>query len=216
VSRGLCGICIGLLALSAPHLVWPASLAGSVQDSANSGSDGVRITIWEPGAGNQFQTISSGGRYSFTGIPSGGYLLKAEKQGMALAYGAVRLSGDEPHELNLILVEKAGGAPAVQSKAPHEMAPESQRLESPAGKVSQSRLLHQVRIPRAALSRGPLRIYEVIRTDGVPDNILILSAADAESAQAVLMVVRQWRYTSTYLDGKAVEVESITDIMPHY
>jgi hypothetical protein len=54
------------------------SLSGSVQEPLHTPIEGAVITIWIPPSGKHIQSISHG-RYVFTGIQCGDYLLKAER-----------------------------------------------------------------------------------------------------------------------------------------
>src|SRR5579872_7562785 len=121
-----CGIA---QALVLPILMAQASFAasgvsGTVQDHLHTPIDGARITIWDPAASQRFQTTSAAGRYSFTGVPPGDYLVKVQKPGMALLFGALRLTKDSSHEFPLVLVKSAGGTDtAVRAESPNDVHP---------------------------------------------------------------------------------------------
>lgn len=88
-----------------------SALVGKVQDGLKAPVDGAKITLWDAATGRGLQTTSAHGEFSFTGVVEGNYLLKVEKEGKALLYGAVHLKGDKPHELNLILAVQKRAAP---------------------------------------------------------------------------------------------------------
>jgi len=210
-----------LLALCASHSLTASSLSGKLRDQVETPIDGARIAVWEPGTGKQYQTTAVAGLYSFTGIRQGDYLLRVEKTGMALLYGAVRLASDDHHELNLILVKNtSGGTPVVKAAPPYgtPAMPTSRLPRVPAGRVKQSRLLYQVQpaYPGKQWVLGMrVQAAAVIRTSGVLDDMVVLSAPDPDFALATLMALRQWRYSPTYVDGQAVEVTTTIDLLLH-
>jgi Carboxypeptidase regulatory-like domain/Gram-negative bacterial TonB protein C-terminal len=210
-----------LLALCASHSLTASSLSGKLRDQVGTPIDGARITVWEPGTDKQYQTATVAGLYSFKGIPQGDYLLKVEKTGMALLYGAARLTTDDHHELNLVLVKNPSGvAPIVKAAPPYgtPAMPMSRLPKIPAGKVKQSRLLYQVQPAYPGKQWAPglnVQTAAVIRTNGVLDDMVVLSAPDPDFALATLMALRRWRYSPTYLDGQAVEVTTTIDLLLH-
>jgi len=71
-------------------------LSGKVQDSQNAPLDDVAVTVWDAGTGKGVKVTSVGGFFSLSGLQEGEYLLKAEKPGMALLLGAVRIGAIRP------------------------------------------------------------------------------------------------------------------------
>ncbi len=196
------------------------TVAGSIQDSLKTPVDGAMITIWDAGTGKGLRTASDAGRFSFSGdIEEGDYLIKVEKIGVALLYGAIQLHGEGPHELNLVLVENVSGFGEVVK------AGEPTRVRSlPTGgapqkppKIQQSKLIYKVQpiypaSAKQARISGNVRIWASLRTDGTLDDMVVLSAPSADLALAALLAVRKWRYSPTFSDGKAVEVEFTIDV----
>src|SRR5438552_1801469 len=93
-------------------------LSGTIQDSAKAPIDGARIFIWEPDTTNRMETTATAGRYSFTKIPQGNYLLKAEKDGMALLFAAVLLNDTSQHEFDLVMAENRNGSSGLVKAEP--------------------------------------------------------------------------------------------------
>jgi len=209
-----------LLAVGSPCSRAACSLSGSVQDRLKAPIDGAVITIWIPGSGKHIQTTSAG-RYSFSGIQHGDYLLKVEKTGMAVLYGAVRLTSQDNHEFNLVLAKNPSIEPMVKAESPYDLLSQESRLSKPsARKVKQARLLKQVApaYPATATVAGmgaSVQIAGLIRTNGTFDDIVVLSAPSPDLALATLLAVRQWRYSPTYVEGQAVEVVTVTDVHVH-
>ena len=86
--------------------------------------------------------------------------------------------------------------------------------------MKQARLLRQVppQFPAGVKTPGmgsSVRIAGLIRTNGTFDDIVALSAPSPDVALATLSAVRQWRYSPTYVEGKAVAVMTITDVHFH-
>jgi hypothetical protein len=208
-----------LLAVCAPCSIASSGLSGSVQDHSKAPVDGAVVTIWIQGAGKHSQTTVAG-RYAFTGVEDGDYFLKVEKAGMALLYGAVHLGGDKQHELNLILAKNSSAAPIVRAESPYGVSSQQAQLSNADRRKNQSCAAKQVaqEWPKSVKLTGwehGVRIAAVIRVDGSYDDIVVLSAATPDLAIGVLSVVRQWRSCPTYLDGKPVEVVTITDFGFH-
>ena len=115
------GAAIVLIVAGMSHLMFGQAtpeLSGTIQDSAKAPIDGARIFIWEPETTNRMETTSTAGRYSFTKIPQGKYLLKAEKDGMALLFAAVRLIGNSQHQFNLVMAENRSGSSVLVKAEP--------------------------------------------------------------------------------------------------
>jgi hypothetical protein len=208
-----------LLAVCAPCSIASSGLSGSVQDHAKAPVDGAVVTIWIPGAGKYSQTTVAG-RYAFGGVEDGDYFLKVEKAGMALLYGAVHVSGDKQHEFNLVLAKNSGAAPLVKAESPYDVSSPQPRISKADRKVKQGRVLKYVapEWPKSTNSTGwerGVQIAGIIRVDGRFDDIIALSAATQDLAIAVLSAARQWRYSPTYIDGKAVEVTAVAHVGFH-
>jgi len=187
-------LCFGgllLLVLGTQDCLASSRLSGSVQDRLKIPIDGALVTIWVPG-GSKHSGTTAAGRYSFTEIEQGYYLLKVEKTGMALLYGAVRLSNGIHHEFNLVLVKKPDVEPVVKAESPYDLPSQESRLSTlDARKVKQARLLKQVtpELPSTAKITGmgaTVQIAGLIRIDGTVDDIIVLSAPSPDLALAAL------------------------------
>jgi outer membrane biosynthesis protein TonB len=171
------------------------------------------------GSEKQVQTTSVTGRYSFTRMQKGDYLVKVEKTAMALLYGAVRLDGDDQHELNLIMAsQRSGGESLVGAEDPFDI-PRPSGLSRVPARVKQARLLRQVApalpaTPVKALKMG-VTIAARIHADGKVDDLVVLFAPNEDFALATLAAVRQWKYSPTYLDGEPVEVVTTISVGFH-
>jgi len=113
----------------------------------------------------------------------------------------VSLSPDEPHTLRISL------APASP--------PATLRIRV-GGNVQQAKLLTQVRpvYPPEAKAQGIegiVRLQATIDKDGTVANLLVLSG-DSMLAAAAMDAARQWRYSTTLLNGDPVEVVTQIDV----
>jgi TonB family protein len=195
-----------------PNLITAAVLSGKIQDSRRTPLDGVVVTAWDAGTGKGLRSTSAARNFSISGLEEGNYLLKAEKTGMALLLGAVQIRADSSYELNLVLADNSGDASLV--KALPSLRPPVQPPSPPPtpNRFRQSKLIHKVAAAYPASAKqagisGTVDIATVMRVDGTLDDLVVLSAPTSDLALAALVAVRQWRYTPTLLDGRALEVE---------
>jgi TonB family protein len=200
-----------------PKLLIAAALSGKTQDSHNVPLDDVAVTVWDAGTGKGVRVISVGGAFSLTGLPGGDYLLKAEKPGMALLLGAVRIQTDSTHELSLVLADNAGDAALVKALPP--VRPRKESLDPPRtpARIQAAKLLHQVpavypKSAKQAHISGTVDLATVLRADGVLDDLVVLSSPTRDLAYAALLAVRQWRYSPTLLNGEPVEIEFVAHV----
>lgn len=215
----ICGLF--LLSVASPCAHAACSLSGSVQGPLHTPVEGTVITIWIPPSVKHTQA-SSQGRYLFTGIECGDYLLKAEKTGMALLYGALHLASEDHHEFNLVLAKQPRMEAMVGAEFPYDLPSTESRLsKSPARVVNPARLLKHAapEFPAGAKVvpgwETGVQIAGLIRPNGVLDDIIVLSAPNPDLAITTLLAVRQWRYSPTSVDGQPVEVVTVTDVHFH-
>jgi len=67
---------------------------------------------------------------------------------------------------------------------------------------------------KAAGIQGTVEMEMVISKDGVPLDIRVVSSPDPALTESALEAVRQWRYSSTLLNGEPIEV--VTDVIVNY
>lgn len=207
-----------LAVLLIPRVFALPSFSGTVQDNSNGPIDGAKITLWDSATGKGLQTSSSAGRFSLNPVGEGDYLFKVEKDGQMPVYGAIRLAGDSPHEINVVMLAATPqnmdvvGAASALRKALRPV-----RTSSKPPKVKAARVTKKVKpvytdaIKRAGVD-GNVRVTTIILHDGTLDDLVVLSAPNESLAVAALLAVRQWRYSPTYLDGKAVESSLTIDV----
>lgn len=207
-----------LLTLCVPHFLMSANLSGKIRQQDATPIDGASIAIWDPGTGRQYQTTAAKGLYSLSGIGQGDYVLRAEKADMSVLYGAVRLASDDHREFDLVLVAKASGvASVIRAGSPNRTSVMSEgRLSKiPEERWKRPRLLRQVQPTYRGNQWGKAQVAAVIRTNGLLDDMVVLTAPDSDCALATLLALRQWRYSPAYLDDRPVELGTIIDLRPH-
>jgi len=104
------------------------NFSGTVQDSLKGPVNGAKITLWDSATGKDLQTSSLAGRFSLNGVGDGDYLFKVEKGRQMSVFGAVHLTGDRPHEINVVMLDAPPakykccwsriGSPKVSSTGP--------------------------------------------------------------------------------------------------
>ena len=128
IHRHTFALCIAVLALAlaaAPALAQTGQVRGKVVDAKNKPVEGAKVTISKKDGGNpKFNlTTKRGGDYLQAGIPSGDYIVTAEKDGLTQSY-EVKV-GLEMKEVNFSLAP--GGAGGEMSK--EEAAKAAARVE---------------------------------------------------------------------------------------
>jgi len=67
-------------------------------------------------------------------------------------------------------------------------------------------LMQQIR------KNGRIQLHAIISTDGTIESLQVISG-DPGFYQSALDAVQQWRYKPTYLNGQAVEVETVITVI---
>ena len=121
----LCIAVLGLALVAAPAMAQTGQIRGKVVDAKNKPVEGAKVTISKKDGGNpKFNlTTKKGGDYLQAGIPSGDYIVTAEKEGLTQSY-EVKV-GLEMKEVNFSLAP--GGAGGEMSK--EEAAKAAARVE---------------------------------------------------------------------------------------
>jgi tetratricopeptide (TPR) repeat protein len=119
-----CVVVLGLALIAAPAFAQTGQVKGKVVDAQNKPLEGAKVTIVrKDGSNPKFNvTTKRNGEFLQVGIPSGDYVLTAEKDGLGQTFD-VRI-GLEMKEVNFTL--KPGGAGGEMSK--EEAAKEAARI----------------------------------------------------------------------------------------
>src|SRR6266436_4055391 len=207
-----------LSALLAPCALAAPNLSGTVRDSMKGPIDGAKVTLWDAAKGKGLQTLSSMGAFSLSNVAEGNYLFKVESDSLVPVYGAVHLSGDGTHEINVVMLavapgttESVGAGSALRDAVrppPDPSKPPKVKKPTPKKKVTP---LYPDAARRAGV-QGKVRIGTIMLPDGTLDDLVVLSAPNTDLAVAALVAVRQWRYFLTQLDGEPVETNFTIDV----
>ncbi len=207
-----------LSALLAPCALAAPNLSGTVRDSMKGPIDGAKVTLWDAATGKGLQTLSSMGAFSLSNVTEGEYLFKVESDGRMPVYGAVHLSGDGAHEINVIMLAAAIGTTesvGAASSLRDSVRPPRDPSKPPKVKFPTLRKKVTPTYPDAARRagvEGNVRIATIVLPDGTLDDLVVVSAPNKDLAVAALVAVRQWRYSPTYLDGEPVETNFTIDV----
>jgi len=183
------------------------------------------MTLTNTQTGASVQGRSDGnGLFAFSGLPAGEYELDVPLPGFQPKY-RITLGAGQQLQQNLALqvasleetiqVVKSAPAPAPipvrEDLANRPRQPGPCDLSLTGGCIEAPMKIGDVR-PIYPASRNENAIIELrarIGTDGRVKSAdpLMTSSGDREFAEAAVEAVRQWRFTSTYLDGVPVEVE---------
>jgi protein TonB len=99
----------------------------------------------------------------------------------------------------------------ADGEAPHQIrVPDAAQQEKLLQKVTP---VYPVSAKRAHL-QGTVSLEAVISAEGVPEDITVLSSPSDDLTQSALEAVRQWRYSTTLLNGNPIAV--VTNINVNY
>jgi TonB family protein len=192
------------------------SFSGTVQDGRGP-IDGAKIKLWDAAMKRSLETSSASGRFSLNSVNEGEYLFTVECDGHMPVYGAVRLIGEGPHDIKVVMLTATqdtgltGAGSALRgSRRPAPTSP-TPRSVKPAQVIRKVAPVYP-RADKRARVAGTVTIATLILSDGTLDDLVVLSAPDRSLAEAALLAVRQWRYSPTQLDGRAVEANLTIDV----
>ncbi|MBI3695035.1 MAG: TonB family protein [Acidobacteria bacterium] len=207
-----------LLFVLCPLTVWAAGISGTVFDPSGGVVPDAAVSVVQIETGSaQSAKTNAQGDFSVSGLGAGRYQLEVRSLGFALFRQVVDAG------------EATRVFPVLQLGAVRETVDVTVDLQQPApagprrvrvgGNVQAARLLAAAKpqYPESARARGAqgtILLQAVMLTDGSLDGLRVLSAPDAELAEAAMDAVKQWRYRPTLLNGQPVEV--VTTIAINY
>lgn len=207
-------------AIVAPLAAIRAQGGGSVSGVLSDGTGVVpNAVVTLRGAGNSIYATRSdaAGNYRFPQLSAGRYELRIAAPGFAEAVVPAVLV-DSNREVRLRSVVRVGeirdGLDVVAERpvapAPRSAAARPIRV---GGNVQAAKLIHQARPDYPAQARqagiqGTVLLRAVIDREGAVTQISVVDSPDPTLASAAIDAVRQWRYSSTWLNGSPVEVET--------
>lgn len=200
-----------------------ATIGGSLFDPSGAAVPNAKALLYNPDtSAKQETTTAPDGKFTFDNLPAGQYILRIEKPGFASLFREFAVQPDSNVDRGLTLKLgsiqeqvniEAKGSPATGSQ------PESPKQIRIGGAVQESKLITKIQpvypaTAKAAGVQGTVSLDMVISADGVPKDIRVVSSPSDDLTQSALEAVRQWRYSSTLLNGEPVEV--VTNVIVNY
>jgi beta-lactamase regulating signal transducer with metallopeptidase domain len=223
IASGLLAVTLPLAGLGAQS--GPASFSGTLQDMIGRVMPDVVMTLTHTESGATVQGRSDGnGLFAFSGLPAGDYELEVPTPGFQPKYRIALRAGQQlqqPVTLQLgtlqetINVVKWAAAPAPRpvrediATAPRQPGPCD--LSTIGGCIEPPMKIYDARprYPDGRSENVTIELRARIGTDGRVKSAdpLMTATGDRDFADAAAEAVKQWRFTTTYLDGVPVEVE---------
>jgi TonB family protein len=201
-----------------------ANIGGSLFDPSGAAIPNAKASLYNPDtAATQETTTTSDGKFMFDGLPAGEYILRIEKPGFASLFREFNVQPDSKVERGLVLklsrAQEQGNVQAAQGERAAYPQPLNPRQLRIGGEAQESKLIRKVQpvypaSAKAARVQGKVLLETVISAAGVPQEIRVISSPSDDLTQSALDAVRQWRYSSTLLNGTPVEV--VTDVLVNY
>lgn len=209
-----------------------ASLTGSIVDPTNGVMPGVTLGLTNVATDAKYEVRSdSTGRYEFVGLPPGDYLFEAKLPGFMTFKGKLAITGQNVQRdlmmeigtlQETITVANSRSAPTT-SVAPAVTAPRPKPTRRPCGTEAAPGVLRvggNIRAPMKIKDvrpsypgylavqgvEGTVQLKGRIGTDGMIDDLEVVSTPHAELATAAMDAVRQWEFTETLLNCQPVPV----------
>jgi TonB family protein len=229
----LIGLTASLAAVAAQRF---STFSGTLTDQTNAVLPNVAVTLTNKSNGAKYEVRSDRtGHFEFVGLPDGDYALAAEEPGFAPFKDPVTIAGrnlDRTIQLQLGSLTETirvtsgpspSGAPNIDKRAEYREYAQKQRREimdgcaasggtgGIGGNIKQPTKVVDVK-PRyperlsAAKIGGAIVLDAVIGTDGTITDLSVVSGADPELDAAAMEAVRQWEFSTTFLNCTPVDV----------
>jgi hypothetical protein len=226
IVAALFAITIPLAGFGAATQTGPATFSGRLVDTIGRmmPDETIVLTHTITKAVHQGRSDASG-YFSFAGLEAGDYDIDVRAMGFAPKYRAslgpgqalqrditlqlgtlqetINIVKDLSPSPGVATSPRAAPAPYVRQPGPCDSSPKGGCIEPPMKIVDK-----KPRYPEHRTESAVKVILECrIGTDGVPNRVRVVGPADPDFAKAASDAVYQWRFTPTYLDGVAVEVD---------
>ena len=222
VGAALLAITIPVAGFGAPQ-TGPASFSGKLVDTVGRmmPDEAIVMTHQTTKAGHETRSDASG-NFSFARLEPGDYTIEVSSPGFSPRYRVSLAAGQAlQRDITLqlgtlqetITVTKSPGASvgfrAKQDPATWVRQPRACEQSLKGGCIEQPMKLVDKRpiYPESRVEGQVVKLECRIDTDGVPGRVRVLGPADPEFAKAAAEAVEQWRFSPTYLDGIAVQVD---------
>ena len=151
------------------------SFSGTVQDGPQGSIDGAKIKLWDAATKRSLETSSASGRFSLDSVNEGDYLFTVECAGHMPVFGAVRLIGEGPHDIEVVMLaatqdrDLVGAGSALRgSRRPAPTSP-TPRSVKPAQVIRKVAPVYPRADGRGRRVAGTVRIATLILSDGTVD-----------------------------------------------
>lgn len=201
-----------------------AAIAGSVLDPGGAAVLDAKASLYNPDTRQHVETTSQpDGRFAFDHLSAGQYILRIDKSGFQPILKAFSVSQNTTVDQGLKLhADMPSTVPAASSAAAEDRSSavtEPGKRVRVAGDVQQAKLVQKVNpiypvAAKAAGIQGQVVLNAVIGADGTPTDIQVVTSPNESLSESALEAVRQWRYSTTLLNGNPVDVE--TQILVSY
>ena len=210
-----------------------ASLTGSIVDPTNGVMPGVTLVLTNPQSQAKYEVRTDAtGRYEFVAVPAGDYVFEAKLPGFAmfkgtLTIGAQNIQRDLTMEIGslqetiTVISSRSAASLASVPAVPRAALPKRPRPECASGsEAGQLQVGGQVRPPAklkdvrpiypAHLAmqgvEGTVMLKARIGTDGMVEDVEVVSAPHADLGHAAADAVHAWEFDETLLNCKPIAV----------
>jgi beta-lactamase regulating signal transducer with metallopeptidase domain len=223
IAATLLAVAIPIAGFGAAPQTGPASFSGRLVDTIGlmMPDDAIVLTHTTTKATRETRTDPSG-YFNFTGLEPGDYRIDVSKPGFKTGYRVALAPGQALQrditlqigslQETITIVKTAVPMPPRQRSEPAPYVRQPGPCDHPAkgGCIEQPIKLHDkkpVYPENHAESEVKVTLECRIGTDGVPGRIRVVGPTDPDFAKAAADAVAAWRFSPTYLDGVAVEVD---------
>ena len=198
-----------------PAQVQPQPLVGTFYDSGGGVMPGVAVTLTDAGDGRMETTTDAAGRFQFSTLPPGKYVLTASVAGFnnLRREFELRQAGDWDRAITMQVGQLRESITVSDTRLtatrPVPTGPEPVRV---GGNIRVPRKLVDVKPVYPASMReagrsGQVSLDVVIGQDGsVMSDRVVGSDVHPDFGEAAIQAVRQWKFSPTLLNGKPVDV----------
>jgi TonB family protein len=223
IAAALLAITIPIAGFGAAAQSGPATFAGRLVDTIGRMMPDEAIVLTHTVTKGVHEGRSdASGYFSFAGLEPGDYDIEVRAMGFAPKYRAslgagpalqrdITLQLGSLQETITIVKSTVPAPPRVQSEPPPYVRQPGPCDQSPKGGCIEQPMKIRDKRPVYPENHAENEVKVILEcrigTDGVPSRVRVVGPTDPDFAKAASDAVYQWRFTPTYLDGVAVEVD---------